>query len=156
MDSHQDSHQSQLTLTGTPLTFNPASKFLDVTVDRTLSFGSYVHSLRFKALNPYITSASWGSSKDSLSHLYKAFIWPVFSTPLRGGFLFSAIHWKKDLKVYHRSACRVISGCFASTPVPDAASGIAHSPSPLKITLNNHALAFYERALRLSADNFPL
>jgi len=55
---HHALHQPSLTLTGTPLTLNPAPKFLGVTLDRTLSFDSHVHSLRtkffprFKALAP--------------------------------------------------------------------------------------------------------
>jgi len=61
---------------------------------------------------------------------------------------------KKDLEVYHRSACRVISGCLASTPVPLLL--LESLTPPLEITLNHQALAFYERALRLPADNFPL
>jgi len=81
---HQASHQPQLTLTGTPLTFNPAAKFLGVTFDRTLSFGSHVQSLRIKFFPRFqalrsIASASWGPSREFLSQLYKVFIRPAVS-----------------------------------------------------------------------------
>jgi len=58
------------------------------------------------------------------------------------------------LEVYHRSACRVISSCLASTPFPLLL--LESLTTPLEITLNHQALAFFERALRFLADNFPL
>jgi len=53
---------------------------------------------------------------------------------------------------HHRSARRVISGGLASTPVPLLL--LESLTSQLEISLN--AFAFYERALRLLADYFPL
>jgi len=113
---------TQLTLTVTPLTFNTTPKFLGVTFDRIFSFGSHVQSLRtkfsrFKALRS-IASASWGPSKEFLYQPYKAFIRLVLSyaSPRWNPFLCDTP--KKELEVYHSSACRVISGCLASTPAP--------------------------------------
>jgi len=45
-------------------------------------------------------------------------ILPVLSYASFGRFPFLCDILKKDLEVYHRSACRVISGCLAFTPVP--------------------------------------
>jgi len=56
--------------------------------------------------------------KESLSQQYKAFIRPVLSYVYPGWYPFLYDTLKKELKVYHRSACRVIFGCLASTPVP--------------------------------------
>jgi len=70
-DPQQASHQPQLTLSGTHLTFNPTPKFLGVTFDRTLSFGSHIQSFRtkffprFKALRSIACIV--GSLKESLS-----------------------------------------------------------------------------------------
>jgi len=62
---------------------------------------------------------------------------------------------KKELEVYHRNACIVISGCLAFTPVPLLLLE-SLTPSPLDTTLNHQALAFYERALRSpSCRQFP-
>jgi len=156
-DPYQASHQPQLTLTGTPLTFNLTPKFLDVNFDRTFSFGSHVQSLRtkffsrFKALR-FIASATWCPFKKSLSQLYKASIRPVLSYVFPEWYPFLCDTPKKELEVHHRSACRVISGCLVSTPAPLL---LLESLSSLEITLNHQVLAFYERALRLPADNFP-
>jgi len=72
----------------------------------------------------------------------------ILSYASPGWYLFLCDTLKKELEVYYRSACRVISGC------PVVVSRIAHPP--LEITLNHQALAFCERTLRLPADNFPL
>ena len=44
-DPHQATFQPRLNLLGFSLSFNPTPKFLDVTFDRTLSFGAHVQSL---------------------------------------------------------------------------------------------------------------
>ena len=73
-----DPHQPNLLLLGSRLRFNPTPTFLGVTFDRTLSFSKHVSSLkakffpRLKALR-CISASSWGSSKESLSVLYKSF-----------------------------------------------------------------------------------
>jgi len=132
-------------LTSTSLSFNPTPKFLGVTFGRTLSFGSYVHSLRtkffsrFKALR---SLASAGPSKEPLSQLYKAFIRPVFSFASPGWFPFRCNTLKIDLEVYHRSACRAIFCCLVFTPI----SLLLFESLPLS-TLKHQALAFYERPL---------
>jgi len=108
---------------------------------------------RFKALCS-IASASWGPSKEFLFQLYKAIIQLVLSYASSGWFPFLCDILKKDLEVYHRSACRVISGCLASTSAQKLLlESLTH---PLEITLYNQALVFCERALRFPADNFPL
>jgi len=56
---------------------------------------------------------------------------------------------KNELKVYHRSLCRVIFGCFSSTTIL-AAPGVAFSL--LEIILNHHAFSY---KLCLPADNLP-
>jgi len=107
---------------------------------------------RFKELRS-VASASWGPSKESLSQLHKAFIRPDLSYASPGWYPFFCDTLKKNLEVYHRSARRVISCCLSSTPVPLLL--VESLTLPLEITLNHQALAFYEWALRLPADNFP-
>ena len=80
MDPHQASLQPNLLLLGSRLRFNSTPTFLGVTFDRTLSFSKHVSLLkakffpRLKALC-CISASSWGPSKDSLSLLYKSFLW---------------------------------------------------------------------------------
>jgi len=63
---------------------------------------------------------------------------------------------KKELEVLSQK--RLQSNIWMSRlhSSPAVATRIAHPPPPLIITLNHQALAFYKRALRLSADNFFL
>jgi len=85
-----------------------------------------------------------GPFQGTLLPTNKAFIRPVLSyaSPEWFSFLYNAL--KKDLEVYHKSACRIFSGYLASTLVPTAALEVAPSPSPLLeiITLNQKELAF--------------
>jgi len=122
----------------------PALKFLGVTIDRTLSFGSHVYSFgtkffpRFKALR-FIASASWGLSTEFLSQLHKTFIRPVLSYASLEWFPFLCNTLKTYLEVFHRSCRKVTSGCLASTPVPllfleSLTPKFSH---PLEITLNH-------------------
>ena len=84
VDPHQDNLQPNLFLLGSRLRFNPTPTFLWVTFDRTLSFSKHVSSLkakffpRLKALR-CISASSWGPSKESLSLLYKSFLWPLLT-----------------------------------------------------------------------------
>ena len=77
VNSHQANLQPNLLLLGFRLRFNPISTFLGVTFDRTLSFSKHVSLLkakffpRLKVLR-CISASSWGSSKESLSLLYKS------------------------------------------------------------------------------------
>jgi len=108
-DPYQASHQPQLTLTGTPLSFNPAPKFVGETFDRTLSFGLHVHYLctkffsLFNALHS-IASALGGPFKEFISHMYKAFSRLALSYTSPGWLPFLCDTLKQDLEVYHRNA----------------------------------------------------
>ena len=79
VDPHQANLQPNLLLLGSRLRLNPTPTFLGVTFDRTHSFSKHVSSLkakffpRLKALR-CISASSWGSSKESLSVLYEAFL----------------------------------------------------------------------------------
>ena len=96
VDPHQAHLQSHLLLLNSRLRFNLTSTFLGVIVDRTLSFSKHVCSLkakffpRLKALR-CISASSWGPSKESLSLLYKAFLWPLFTYASSGWFSFLRI-----------------------------------------------------------------
>ena len=151
-DLHQATFQPRLNLLGIPLLFNPTPKFLGVTFDRTLSFGAHVQSLcpkfypRHKALRS-IATASCGSTKESLSLLYKAFVRPVLTYASPKWFSFLCDTANNHLKVLHRTACRVITGYLSST-LSSLILLEAQLP-PLKLTLEHQALSFFKRALRL-------
>ena len=157
-DTHQAQLQPSLVLQGTPLQFNPCPKFLGVTFNRTLSFGDHIHSLkakffpRLKALRS-IASATWGPSKESLTILYKAFVRPVLSYASPGWYPFLCDTNSSNLEVLHRAACRAITGCLSSTPIP--LLQLEALLPPLSVTLSHQALSFYERALRLPPA-FPI
>ena len=80
MDPHQANLQLNLLLLGSHLHCNSTPTFLGVTFDHTLSFSKHVSLLNakffphLKALC-HISASSWGSSKESSSLLYKAFLW---------------------------------------------------------------------------------
>ena len=79
VDPHQANLQPNLLILGSRLRFHPTLIFFWVTFDRTLSFSKHVCSLkvkffpRLKALR-CISASPWGSSKESLSLLCKAFL----------------------------------------------------------------------------------
>ena len=64
--------------------FQPNSNFLGVTFNHTLSFSKQVSLLkakffpRLKALR-HISASSWAPFKESLSVLYKSFLWPALT-----------------------------------------------------------------------------
>ena len=93
MNSHQANLQPSLLLHGSRLRFNPTPTFLVVTFYRTLSFSKHVSSLkakffpRLKALR-CISASSWGPSKESLSVLYKSFLWSLLTYASLGWFPF--------------------------------------------------------------------
>ena len=105
------------------LLFNPTPKLFSVTFDWTLSFGAHLQSLcsklypRHKVLRS-IATASWDSTKESLSLLYKAFVRPVLTYASRGWFPFLCNTVTNHLEFLHRAACWVIIWCLSSTPPP--------------------------------------
>ena len=154
-DPHQATFQPRLNLLGFPLLFNPTPKFLGVTFDRTLSFGAYVQSLcskiypRHKALRS-IATASWGPTKESLSLLYKTFVRSVLTYGSPGWFPFLCNTATNHLEVLHRAACRVITGCFISTP--SLLLLLEAQLPPLKLTLEHQTFYSFKRTLRLPPD----
>ena len=151
-DNHQALLQPKLFLSNLPLAFNPTPKFLGVTFDRTLSFTKHISTLKarfFPRLKAFrcISAASFGPSKESLSILYKAFLRPLLTYASPGWFPFLGVSNVKQLERLHNSACRVISGCLSSSPIPLLL--LEASQPPIKTTLVYQSLYFYERALRL-------
>ena len=96
VDPHQANLQPKLLLFNSSLRLNATPAFLGVTFGRTLSFSKHVSSLtakffpRLKALR-CICASLWGSSKESYSLLYKAFLWPLLTYASPGWFLFLCI-----------------------------------------------------------------
>ena len=141
VDPHQANPQPNLLLLGSRLRFNPTPTFLGVTFDRTLSFSKHVSSLkakffpRLKALR-CISTSSWGPSKESLSLLYKSFLWPLLTYASPGWFPFLRATNFIKFERHHRAASRAITGCLSSL-------------SLLRVTLIRFTLLSYERALRL-------
>ena len=158
VDSQQANLQTSLLLLGSRLRFNPTPTFLGVTFNRTLSFSKHVSSLKAKFFPPLkalrcISVSSWGPSKDSLSLPYKAFLRPLLTYASPEWFLFlSATNFTK-LERFHRAACRAITGCLSSSPIPLNLSEA--SLPPLRVTLTHFTLLSYERALRLPTS-FPI
>ena len=105
-----------------------------------------------KALRCYSTS-SWGSFKESLSLLYKAFIQFLLTYASPGWFPFLSVTNITKLKRLHRAASCAITGCLSSSPIPLLLPKV--SPPPLRLTLIPFALTSYERALRFSTS-FPI
>ena len=88
-----------------------------------------------------------GPSKESLSLLYKSFLWSLLTYASPGWFpLLSATNFTK-LEHPHRVPSRAITGCLSTSPIPLLLSEA--SLPPLRVTLTHFTLLSYERALRL-------
>ena len=154
---HQAPLQPNLLLLGSRLRFNPTPTFLGVAFDRTLSFSKHVSSLKAKffpclKVLRCISASSWGPSKESLSLLYKSFLWLLLTYASPGWFPFlSATNFSK-LERLHRAASRAITGCLSSSPIPILLSE-ASLPLVL-VTLTHFTLLSYEQAFRLPP--FPI
>ena len=158
VDPHQANLQPNLLLLGSRLRFNPTPTFLGVTFDCTFSFSKHVSLLKakffphLKALR-CIFASSWGPSKESLSVLYKSFLWSLLTYAPPGWFPFlSATNFTK-LECLHQVASRAITGCLSTSPIPLLPSE-AYLP-PLQFTLTHFTLLSYERALHLPTS-FPI
>ena len=152
VDPHQANLQPNLLLLGSPLRFNPTPTFFGVTFDSTFSFSKHVSLLKAKFFPPLkalpcISAFSWGSSKESLSLLYKSFLRPLLTYVSPGWFFFlSATNFTKFERL-HRAASHAIAGCLSSCPIPLLLTE-ASLPS-LRVALTHFTLLSYEQALRL-------
>ena len=158
VDPHQANLQPNLFLLGSRLRFNHTSTFLGITFDRTFSFSKHVSSLkakffpRLKALR-CISASSWGSSKKSLSALYKSFLRPLLTYASPRWFPFLSATNSTKLEHLRREASRAITGCLSSSPIPLLLSEA--SLPPLRFTLTHFTLLSYKQALRLPTS-FPI
>ena len=157
VDPHQANLQPSLPLLGSCLRFNPTPTFLGVTLDCTLSFSRHVSLLKakffpcLKALR-CISASSWGPSKESLSLLYKAFLWSLLTYASPGWFPFLSTTNIAKLERLHRAASRAITGCLSSSPIPLLLTEA--SLPPLRVTLTHFTLFSYE-GLFVSQPPFP-
>ena len=156
VDFHQAKLQFNLLLLNSHLHFNPTPTFLGVAIDRILSFSKHESSPKtkfFPCLKTLrcISASSWGSSKESLSPLYKAFLWPLLTCAHQDGFLSSVTDITK-LERLHRAASRAITGCLSSSSILLFLSE-ASLPT-LRVILTHFILISCERALHLPTS-FP-
>ena len=120
VDSHQANLGPNILLLNSRFRFNPTPTFLGVTVDRTLSFSKRVFSLkakffpRLKALR-CISASSWGSTSESLSLLYKAFLLLFLTYASLEWFPYLSVSNITELERLHRAASRAITGRFSSS-----------------------------------------
>ena len=157
MVPHQANSQPNLFSLGPRLCFNPTPTFLGVTFN-PIFFSKHVSSLkakffpRFKTLRCVFVSL-WGPSKESLSVLYKDFLWLLLTYASPGWFPFLSVTNITKLERLHRAAIRAITGCLSSSPIPLLLSE-AFLP-PLRVALTHFTLSSYERALHLPTS-FPI
>ena len=131
VDPHQANLRPNLLLLGSRLRFNPTPTFLGVTFDRTLSFSKHVSAKFFPRLKALrcISASSWGSSKESLSVLYKSFLRSLLTYSSPGWFPFlSATNFTK-LERLHRAASRAITGCLVLPYLSASLRGFFTSPT---------------------------
>ena len=107
---------------------------------------------RLKALR-CISASSWGPSKESLSHLYKAFLQPLLTYTSPGWLPFLSTTNITKLERLHRAASRAITGCLSSCPILLLLTEA--SLPPVRVTLTHFTLFSYERALCLPTS-FPI
>ena len=119
MDPHQANVQFIFLILNSCFRFNPTPTILGITFDRTLFFSKHASSLKakfflsLKALR-YISASSWDLFKESLSHLYKAFLRPLLTYASSGWFPFLSVTNFTKLERLHRAASSAISA--ASRP----------------------------------------
>ena len=132
-----------------PLAFNPTSTFPFLNMYLRLRPQFFP---RLKALR-CISSSSRGPSKESLSLLYKAFLWhvPTYASP--GWFSFSRVVNITKLERLHRGDSPAINDCLSYSHIPLFLSEA--SLPPLRFTLIHFTLLSCERALRLPTS-FPI
>ena len=158
VDPHQVNLQPNLLLLGSCFRFNPTPTFLGVTFDRTLSFSKHVSLVKAKIF-PHlkalccISALSWDPSKESLSLLYKSFLWPLLTYASPEWFPFLRITNITKLECLHRAASRAITGCLSSCPIPLLLTKA--SLPPLQVTLSHFTLFSYEWAISLPTS-FPI
>ena len=127
-------------------------------MDRTLSFFSHSSALRaacyprLKTLRA-VSSASWGPSKESLASIYRTFLLPALTYASPGWYPFIYAKHLQPLEALHHSACRAMTGCLSTSPVPLLL--LEAGLPPLSVILTSQTLSFFERALRLPSS-FPL
>ena len=115
------------------LHFNPFPTFFGVTFDCTFSFFKHVSLLktkffpRLKALR-CISASSWGPSKESLSLLYKDFLWPLLTYASPRWFPFPSVTNVTELERLHRAASHAISSCLSSSLIPLLFFEASHLP----------------------------
>ena len=86
-------------------------------------FSKHVSSLkakffpRLKALC-CIYASSWGSSKESLSAVYKSFLRPLLTYASPGWFPFSSVTNITKLERLQRATSRAITGCLSPSLIP--------------------------------------
>ena len=94
-----------------------------------------------------MSASSCGTSKDSLSVLYKAFLRPLLTYASPGWFPFSSVTNLTKLERLHRAASRTITSCLSSSPIPLL---LPEGFLPLlRVSLTHFTLSSYEWALRL-------
>ena len=126
--------------------------------DCTLSFSKHVFLLKAKFVSCLkalccISASSWGPSKESLSLLYKSFLWPLLTYASPGWFSFLIIINITKLECLHQAASCTITSCLLSSPIPLLFSEA--SLPPLQVTLTHFTLSSYKRALCLPTS-FPI
>ena len=90
--------------------------FLGSLLTAFLSFSKHISSLKAKFFP--CPPSQWGSSKESLSLLYKTFLRPLVAYASPGWFPFLSVIKITKLERFHRAASRAISGCFSASPIP--------------------------------------
>ena len=94
-----------------------------------------------------------GSSKESLSVLYKSFLRSLLTYASPGWYPFLSATNITKLERLHRAASRAITCCLSSSPIPLLLTEA--SLPPLRVTLTHFTLLSHERALRFPTS-FPI
>ena len=130
-------------LTSSPTSFYSAPASVSIPLQSFLGSSSLKAKFfpRLKALR-CISVSSWGPSKESLSLVYKSFLWSLLTYASPGWFHFLSATTSTKLKRLYRAASRTISGCLSSSPIPLLSEA---SLLPLRVTLTHFTLSSYAR-----------
>ncbi|XP_054713688.1 uncharacterized protein LOC129223145 [Uloborus diversus] len=132
-----------------PLTEN--FKYLGVSFDRKLTWGSHVEDITRRAIKrvnllKILAGSKWGWSRDTLNFTYKTYILPILTyccEPLISG----SEQVLQHCETFQNQALRLITGAVKTTPIDCML--LSTENRPLKMIFEERAVLLWERILRI-------
>ena len=155
-DTHESKYIPHLTLSDNLIKFNATPKFLGVTFDRSLSFGTHINQLKRKMKKraqvlQALRGKDWGLSKRDMRQVYLTYIRSAgeYCTAAWGPSLSKT--QMEQLEIAQRASARVITNCTKTTPKDSLL--LEAGLQPFEIRSKELAARAMEKSLRLPTSN---